>query len=61
MQNDPWAHIPAHYKTGRWAFDYDERNSVFFVHCGGYRILDTEDSEVANAVCSAFNAEQRKT
>jgi hypothetical protein len=52
---NPWRDLPAHY-VGRWGYDYDEKNSVFFVHCGGHRILDCEDSEVANAVCVARNA-----
>jgi hypothetical protein len=56
MQNDPWTNIPAHYKSAAWAYDYDERNSVFFVHCGGHRICDSEDSEVAHAICRAFNS-----
>lgn len=53
-EQNPWADIPAHYH-GRWGYDYDDRNKVFFVHCGGHRILDAEDSEVANAVCLAYN------
>lgn len=53
---DPWKDIPAHYKASRWSYDYDERNSAFFVHSGGHRILECEDSEVAHAVCLAFNS-----
>lgn len=51
---NPWRNLPAHY-AGRWAYDYDEKNSTFFVHCGGHRILDAEDSEVCEAVCQAHN------
>lgn len=53
---DVWKHIPKQYKTDHWAFDYDEKNSTFFVHCGGHRICDAEDSEVASAICQAYNA-----
>ena len=42
-------------------FDYDEKQSLFFVHSGGYRICDTEDSEVADAICKAFNREHAIT
>lgn len=55
QEQNPWAHIPKHY-AGRWSYDYDEKNSVFFVCCGGHRILDAEDSEVCDAVCRAHNA-----
>jgi len=51
---DPWKDIPKQYH-GRWAYDYDEKRSTFFVHCGGYRIADAEDSEVAHAICLAYN------
>jgi hypothetical protein len=60
LQN-PWAHVPKHY-AGRWSFDYDEKNRTFFVHCGGHRICDAEDSEVCDAICrahNAFNSEQQ--
>ena len=50
-----WKNIPEHYKKERWGYDYDERKSCFFVHSGGHRILDCEDSEVAHAICKAFN------
>jgi hypothetical protein len=50
-----WQNVPAQYKQNRWAFDYDEKNSTFFVHSGGHRICDAEDSEVASAICNAFN------
>ena len=52
---NPWRDLPTHY-VGRWAYDHDERLSVFFVHCGGHRILDAEDSEVCEAICRAHNA-----
>ena len=50
-----WREVPKQYMRERWELDYDERRSVFFVHSGGHRILDCEDSEVAHAVCEAFN------
>ena len=53
-QQNPWAHVPKQYK-GRWGYDYDEKNSTFFVHCGGHRICDAEDSEVCDAICRAHN------
>ena len=56
-QQNPWAHVPKHY-AGRWTYDYDEKNRTFFVCCGGYRILDAEDSEVCDAVCRAHNMAQ---
>lgn len=52
---DPWKNLPKHYATGRWNYDHDDRKQVFFVHCVGHRILDCEDSEVAHAICLAFN------
>lgn len=55
VQN-PWQHVPGQYK-GRWGYDYDEKNNVFFVHCGGHRICDAEDSEVADAICRAHNTQ----
>lgn len=54
-QPDPWVHIPKQYE-GRWGYDYDDKNRVFFVCCDGHRILDAEDSEVCDAVCRAHNA-----
>jgi hypothetical protein len=51
---DPWANIPKQY-VGRWTYNYDEKNSTFFVCCNGYRILDSEDSEICDAVCYAYN------
>lgn len=51
---NPWAHVPTQY-AGRWTYDHDEKNSIFFVCCGGHRILDAEDSEVCDAVCRAHN------
>ena len=54
LEQNPWAHIPKHYE-GRWSFDYDEKNSTFFVHCNGYQILSAEDSEICDAVCKAHN------
>lgn len=53
---NPWARIPKQY-AGRWGYDYDEKNSTFFVHCGGHRICDAEDSEVADAICRAHNTQ----
>jgi len=52
---NPWALIPKQY-AGAWGFDFDEKNRVFFVCCGGHRILDAEDSEVCAAVCDVHNA-----
>ena len=54
QEQNPWAHIPKHY-TGRWGYDYDDKNHVFFVHIGGHRVLSAEDSEVCDAVCRAHN------
>lgn len=51
---DGWQNLPKQY-VGRWAYDYDEKHSVFFVHCNGHRILDTEDIEVADAICQVHN------
>ena len=51
-----WRSIPAHY-SGQWSYDYDDKLKTFFVHCGGHRILDAEDSEIAHAVCLAHNAQ----
>jgi hypothetical protein len=50
-----WTRVPRQYH-GRWVYEYDDKNSTFFVCCNGYRILDSEDSEVCDAVCRAFNA-----
>jgi hypothetical protein len=55
-RTNPWAHIPKQY-AGRWGYDYDEKNSTFFVHCGGHRICDAEDSEVCDAICRAHNTQ----
>ena len=51
---DPWAHIPKQYH-GRWVFDYDEKRSMFYVHCNGHGICESEDSEVCDAICMAYN------
>ena len=53
---NPWKNIPNQY-VGRWCFDYDEKNSTFFVYCGGHRICDAEDSEVCDAICRAHNTQ----
>ena len=55
-QQNPWAHVPKQY-AGRWGYDYDHKNRTFFVHCGGYRICDAEDSEVCDAICRAHNTQ----
>ncbi len=52
---NPWENVPKQY-AGRWAYEYDDHKQVFFVHCGGHRILDAEDSEVCAAVCTAHNS-----
>ena len=56
MAKEHWKHIPGQY-AGRWAFDYDERQHTYFVHNNGHRICDAEDSEVADAICKAHNAD----
>lgn len=53
---NPWRHVPKQY-AGCWNFDYDAKNSTFFVHCGGHRICDAEDSEVCDAICRAHNTQ----
>lgn len=56
MAKEHWKDLPAQY-AGRWSFDYDEKQSTFFVHNNGHRICDAEDSEVATAICAAHNAD----
>ena len=53
---NPWARVPKRY-VGRWGYDYDEKNSTFFVCCNGHRICDAEDSEVCDAICRAHNTQ----
>jgi hypothetical protein len=54
-EQNMWANIPKQY-SGRWSFSYDEKNRTFFVYCaGGFRICDSEDSEVCDAICRVHN------
>lgn len=56
MAKEHWDNIPKQY-GGRWAYDLDTRTGFFFVHNNGHRICESEDSEVADAICRAHNAD----
>lgn len=56
MAKEHWQHLPASYQ-GRWSYDYDEKRSMFYVYCNGHGICETEESEVADAICKIHNAD----
>lgn len=47
-------HIPKSYQ-GKLGYDFNEKTRMFNICTDGYGVAQTEDSEVAHAICVIFN------
>lgn len=50
-----WKGVPGMYWDA-WSYEYDENRNVFKVTVGGFVVAESEESEIANAICASFNA-----
>lgn len=48
-------HVPPQYLKERLSFDYSEKRNLYEITGGGYVLAETEDSEIADAICKMFN------